>query len=48
MGKKDKDFRFIISDGNEHSNVWKVSVRKNDVYLMSRSFGKGYKISKSN
>ena len=45
MGKKDKDFKFIVGkQGERSSKVWSVKVRKSDVYIMNAQ-GKQHKIS---
>lgn len=44
MGKE-KKFRFIIGDSNKwHSNLWRVKIKHDDVYIMCGS-GKYHKIS---
>ena len=45
MGKKDKDFKFIVGNPDSLcSKVWSVKIRKNDVYIMDAA-GKDHKIS---
>ena len=48
MGKKKKqsDFKFVVGTSiSKCSNKWSVHVRKNDIYLTSKAFGKDYKVS---
>ena len=45
MGKKDKDFKFVVDGAfSKCSQVWAVKIRKNDVYIMDHR-GKEHKIS---
>lgn len=42
--KKKNDFKFIVGRGQSRcSNIWGIRVRKNDVYVISKSFGNDYK-----
>ena len=46
MSKNKNKFRFCVGSSNEfRSNIWTVSQSKDDVYMISRSFGKDFKVS---
>jgi hypothetical protein len=46
MSKNKNKFKFCVGSSNEHrSNIWTVVQNKADVYMISRSFGKDFKVS---
>jgi hypothetical protein len=45
MGKKDKDFCFAVGDTSPLSGVWRVCIRKNDVYMLPPHPSNEHKIS---